>query len=263
MADYLITGASGGMGSAICRRLTREGHRVWGIDCVSPAQAVPWHFISADLTCTETITAAFTAIRSETDHLDGIIHTAGIYDLNSLIEMPETDFLRDFNINLGGMFRVNKVFLPLLAKKARIIIVSSELAPLHPLPFTGIYAITKTAVEHYAKALRMELQLLGHSVIILRPGAVRTTMLPVSTQKLDQFCETTHLYACNAARFQKIVNAVEARSVSPERVAKVITRALSSSRPRLVYTINRNPLLLLYQLLPPRLKLLAVRKILE
>ena len=37
---------------------------------------------------------------------------AGVYDLNSLVEMPEEDFVRDFNVNLFGMFRVNRQFLP-------------------------------------------------------------------------------------------------------------------------------------------------------
>ena len=263
MANYLITGASGGMGSALCHRLLRDGHRVWGIDRTPPTQTYGWQFVPADITHSEDVVAAMEKTRSEAGYLNGIMHTAGVYDLNSLVEMPEEDFLLDFNVNLFGMFRVNKVFLPLLTKGARIVIISSELAPLHPLPFTGVYAVTKTAVDQYASALRMELQLLGHEVIVLRPGAVKTSMLPVSTRKLDQFCDTTQLYSCNAERFKKIVNAVEARSVSPKKIAAVISKALQAPKPRLTYTINRNPLLLLYQILPTRLKLLAIKKILQ
>ena len=87
--------------------------------------------------------------------------------------MPEDKFVRIFNINLFGIYRVNKAFVPLLSPASRIVIVSSELAPLNPLPFNGIYTVTKAAVEKYAYSLRMELQLLGHSVSVIRlPGCV-------------------------------------------------------------------------------------------
>lgn len=62
----------------------------------------------------------------------------------------------------------------MLANGGRIVITSSELAPLDPLPFTGLYAITKSAVEKYAYSLRMELSLHGISVSVIRPGAVNT-----------------------------------------------------------------------------------------
>ena len=258
MANYLITGACGGMGSAVRRRLEREGHRVWGIDCAADGAV-----IAADITDPAQLQAAFERIEREAGALDGLIHTAGVYDLNSLAEMPEADFIRDFNVNLFGMFRVNRLFLPLLRERGRIVIVSSELAPLHPLPFTGVYAVTKTAVEQYAAALRMELQLLGHPVVVVRPGAVKTGMLPVSAGKLERFVAATKLYPCNAARFQRIVDRVEARSVAPERIAAVIGRALAVPRPRLVYCVNRNPLLLLLNALPKRMQLLIVRTILK
>ena len=250
MGNYLITGAAGGMGEALCRALSGAGHRVWTL-------------VPADLTKPEQVEEAFRRVREETESLDGIVHMAGVYDLASLVEMPEEDFLRDFNVNLFGVFRVNRQFLPLLGEGGRIVIVSSELAPLPALPFTGIYAVTKTAVDKYADALRMELQLLGHPVIVLRPGAVRTGMLDVSTKKLARFCEETRLYSCNAERFRRIVEKVEARSVPPERIAAVVTKALASPRPRPVYNLNRNPLLLLFRCLPQRTRLWAIRKILS
>ena len=263
MENYLITGALGGMGQALCRALTGAGHRVWGLDRPSDRMPESWTLVPADLTKPEEVEAAFRRIRAEAGYLDGIVHMAGVYDLASLAEMPEEDFLRDFNVNLFGVFRVNRQFLPLLADGGRIVVVSSELAPLPALPFTGVYAVTKAAVDKYAEALRMELQLLGHPVIVLRPGAVDTGMLAVSTEKLSRFCEDTKLYSCNAERFRRIVERVEARSVPPERVAAVAAKALAVSRPRPVYTINRNPLLLLFRFLPQRTRLWAIRRILS
>ena len=263
MADYLITGAGGGMGAAICRALTDEGHRVWGLDREPPReQPEGTTYLNADVTDTAALQRAFERVREEAGTLRGIVHAAGVYDLDSLVEMPEERFVRDFDVNLTGAFRVDRRFLPLLEKNGRIVIITSELAPLHPLPFTGIYAVTKAALDRYAEALRMELQLLERHVIIVRPGAVRTRMLQASTDRLDRFCEETQLYRCNAERFRKIVDRVEARNVAPETIAGVVTRALQSPRPKLVYSVNRNPLLLLFQILPARLRLLLIRSIL-
>ena len=193
---------------------------------------------------------------------DAILHMAGLYDLNSLLEMPEEDFRRIWDVNLFGVYRVNKAFFPLLRKNARILITASELAPLHPLPFTGIYGITKSALERYAESLRMELQLLGHPVIVLRPGAVDTGLLKVSTDRLDRFVKDTAYYPLNAARFRRIVERVETRHVPPERIAELAVKALRAKRPRYVYAVNRNPGLLMLNALPVRWQCGIIRKIL-
>ena len=178
-------------------------------------------------------------------------------------ETGEEEILRVFNVNLFGVYRVDRCAIPYLAQNARVIIVSSELAPLDPLPFTGIYAITKSALEKYAYSLRMELQLLGCGVVVVRPGAVKTGMLPDSAKALEKFCGDTKLYAVNAKRFRAIVEKVEARSVSPDRVAKKVARAASAKRPRLVYKLNRSPLLLAFNALPRRAQLFLIRKVLS
>ena len=262
MGNYLITGAGGGMGSALCRKLTESGDRVWGLDLAFPAEACSWRCLRADITSAEDVEAALNAVRQEAGALDGIVHMAGIYDLDSLAEMEEDRFVRDFDVNLFGAYRVNKAFLPLLRPGGRILIITSELAPLDPLPFTGIYAVTKAALEKYACALRMELQLLGHPVIVLRPGAVETPLLPESLRCLDRFCGSTKLYPLPGERFRRIVERTETRSISPDLLAKRALKALRAKRPRLTYTVNRNLLLILLSALPQRLQLRLIRLIL-
>ena len=151
----------------------------------------------------------------------------------------------------------------MLSRGGKILITTSELAPLDPLPFTGVYAVTKAALDKYAYALRMELQLLDVSVSVLRAGAVNTGMLGASTDALDRFCEKTALYSCNAARFRAIVGRVEARCISPERLARRAVNILEKKHPKFAYSINRNPLLLLLNALPKRLRFFAIRCILK
>ena len=263
MADYLVTGAAGGMGTAICRELVQNGARVWGVDGKSAPELSGAAFFKADVTKSDELEGVFDALSKQNVKLDGIIHAAGIYDLNSLVEMDESSFKADFDVNLFGIYRANRVFLSLFKPRSRIVVISSELAPLGPLPFTGVYAVTKAAVEKYACSLRMELQLLGHSVVVIRPGAVNTGMLPASIRKLDAFCADTRLYSFGAQRFRKIVNSIEAKGVPPEKLARTVRRALSSKRPRLTYCVNRSPLLLVFGLLPERLRLFVIRKLLS
>lgn len=248
--NILVTGASGGMGFATCQVLAGRGYTVYGLDVRQPEGPFSFRFLTADVTDSTQLEAAFQTIKEVAGSLKAILHVAGVYDLNSLVEITEQDFIRLFDINLFGVYRVNRLFLPLLEDQGRIIITTSELAPLDPLPFTGIYAATKTALESYAYALRMEVQLLGCSVSVIRPGAVQTGLLGVSTNKLEAFCATTQLYACNAARFRAIVDKVESKSIPPQKIGELALRILKAKRPRYVYNINRNPLLRLLNLLP-------------
>ena len=263
MKYILITGAYGGMGRAATELLATNGYRVFAIDrkIGEPRKnVIP---IQADITSDADVNAAMEAVRSYTDKIFAIIHFAGIYMLDSLVEMDSKDFRRIFDINVNGVFLINKAFLPFLSNGSRILITTSELAPLDPLPFTGIYAITKAALDKYAYSLRMELQLLGISVSVLRAGAVDTGMLGVSTDALDCFCENTELYTCNAERFKSIVNRVEARCISPEKLAKKAASIINKRTPNFAYAVNRNPLLLLLNALPKRLQLWAIKMILK
>ena len=263
MKHVIVTGAYGGMGYAAVSALKDKGYFVFALDRrVKDAEenVMP---IEVDLTDSEAVAGAYEKVRSVCDGIYAIVHFAGIYDLDSLVEMSEDAFRRIFEINLFAAYRVNKTFLPLLHKGSRIIITTSELAPLDPLPFTGIYAITKSALDKYAYSLRMELQLLGISVSVLRPGAIDTGMLGVSMSALERFTENTKLYSCNAKRFKSIVESVEARHVGAEKIGKMTAKILGAKSPRQIYKINRNPLLLLLNVLPDRLATFIIKLVLR
>ena len=259
----VITGAYGGMGYKTVQAFAKKGFSVFALDkTVKEAEenVIP---LQADITQTESLQTAFKRVRSQTDELFAIVHFAGVYMLDSLIEMPKEQFERIFKINLYGAVYVNQIFMPLLKSGSKILITTSELATLDPLPFTGVYAVTKGALDKYAYSLRMELQLLGISVSVLRAGAVATGMLGVSTDALDRFCENTKLYSCNAARFRKIVNGVEAKNVPPEKIALKAWKILQKKKPKFAYSVNRNKLLLLLNALPKKLQFWIIKKILK
>lgn len=263
MKNILVTGAAGGMGNATCKLLKEKGYNIWALDVAEHFTLEGVTYIKTDLTDPDAVIATYRNISREITKLDAVIHMAGIYDLNSLVEMKEEDFIRIFNINVFATYRVNKEFLPLIKDGGRIIITTSELAPLDPLPFTGIYGITKTTLEKYAYSLRTELSLLGIPVSVIRPGAVKTGLLDASTKALDRFTESTELYKYNAVNFRKVVDSVEAKNVAPTKVAQVACKILNSKKPKFVYNLNRNPLLRLLNVLPAGLQAWIIRQILR
>lgn len=263
MKYAVVTGAYGGMGAKAVKALTENGYTVFALDKSVGEAAEHVIPIQADVTDVESLKNAYEQVKRVTSELFAIVHFAGVYMLDSLIELSDEAFERIVKINFCGAFFVNKTFAPLLKAGSKILMITSELAPLAPLPFTGIYAVTKSALDRYAYSLKMELQLLGISVSVLRAGAVSTGMLGVSTTALDRFCEKTKLYSCNAERFRRIVNGVEAKNVPPEKIGAKTLKILEKKKPKFAYSINRNKLLLLLNALPSKMQFWVIKRILK
>lgn len=259
MKKVLVTGAAGGMGIAICQKLLEKGYEIYGIDVKKELRLAGAEYFSCDVTKAENVAS----VREKIGEVDAIIHAAGIYDMDSLIEMDEERFMRMFNVNLFGVYRLNREFIPIMKNGSRIIIITSELAPLAPLPFTGVYALTKSVLDKYAFSLRMEVNLRNIEVSVIRPGAVDTGLLGDSTAALERFCANTALYECNAERFKRIVNSIETRSISADMLADKVLQALTAKKMRYIYNINRNILLLLLNALPKRLQVWIIKSVLR
>ena len=251
------------MGAACVRMLSEKDCRVIGLDREGTPIPEGARMIPIDVTDARTVDAAFDLLQSDAVQLDAIAYMAGIYEADSLIEIDEAQMRRIFEVNVFGAYRTIRTFFPLLKENARIVLVTSELAPIDPLPFTGLYGITKSTLERYAFSLAMELQLIGMHVTVIRPGAVETPLLNRSVDRIEAFTAHTAHYPDQADRFLKVTNAVESKSVPPEAVAKTLCRALNARHPRFVYNLNRNPLLRLYGVLPKQWKLFAIKTYLK
>ena len=95
--SILLTGVSGGIGFAVAKAFINKGYRVFGLDIKEPSELVEGlSFIKTDITKMGEIESAFNLVKESGCTLKCIISTAGIYDLNSLIEMNEEEFIRIF-----------------------------------------------------------------------------------------------------------------------------------------------------------------------
>ena len=250
MKNILVVGCNGGMGKAICSKLLQKDFAVVGIDIHEAPAVDNITYFRGDVRNFDGLQAIFEQLKAEQITLHAVVTTSGIYRMNSLLEISESDYQTIFDINFLGVYRANKIFAPLMQKGSRFVITSSELAPLNPLPFTGLYGITKAALEKFALSLRMEVNLLGMHVCIIRPGAVKTQLLDDTMANINAFCDNTELYKENSRKFLNIVNAVESKHVPPERVATLVAKAVCAKKPRYVYNLNRNLGLRLLSYLP-------------
>ena len=261
--NIVITGACGGMGYATTKLLKEKGYNIYAGDLFLNNKIEGVNYFELDVTSMDSCQSFFNFVKQECDTIYAIIHFAGIYNMNSLVEISEEEFIKIFNINVFGVYRLNKVFLPLLNKNSKVVITSSELAPLNPLPFTGLYGITKASVEKYAYSLRMELNLLDIKVSLIRPGAVKTGLLNDSTTSIDRFVNNTEIYPTMSRKFKKIVDSVQTKNIDPIKIAKISNKILKSKNPKYIYNINRNKLLRLLSILPKRFQVWVIKKILK
>ena len=264
MKHMLITGGSGGIGRATSVCFSQKGWKVYSCD-VAPLESTDQNIIPMvmDIRSAESVAAVHALVEADTDHLDAIINLAGIYIMDSLVEVPEEDFLRMFDINVNGAYRVNKQFLPLIKNGGRIIIITSELSGLDPLPFNGIYNITKTTLEAYAHSLRLELALLDIPVITIRPGPVDTKLLSDSFSSMERMCANTRLYSTNAAQFHHIMKKATGKYMPPEKLAGIIYRAAVVLHPRTTYTVGAGLALRLFSALPAKTQAALLKKLLK
>ncbi len=265
MKYVIVTGALGGMGLATTLKLLDYGYNVIGLDksVNSEIKHENLTLLTCDVTNEENIQNVYNQILNITNEIDAIIHFAGMYLMDSLVEIPYQDLNQIFKVNFFGVYLINRTFMPLLKKGGKIITTTSELASLDPLPFTGIYAITKSTLDKYCYSLRMELQLLDIKVSVVRAGAVKTAMLGSSIKSLEEFCNKTKLYSYNAQKFREIVNKVETKNIDPDKLASKVLKILEKKNPKFAYRINANFYLRLLSKMPKRFQFWIIKKILR
>lgn len=263
MKQILVTGGAGGLGCAAAEYLASRGCRVFACDISEAEPKGNIMPVRMDVRDKLSVEAAFEQIAAQTDRLDAVIHLAGLYMMDSFIEISEERLERIMDVNLMGVYRVNKAFLPLLMKGGgRIIVTTSELAGQKPLPFTGIYALTKTALQCYVDSLRLELALLGVPVVELRPGAFRTRLTQEPSFELERLQQSTKLYGGGLKRIKPLMDGRIGKAREPEELAKLIYRIVTVRRPRLRYSMNASLSLKLFSAAPRKLQLFALKRLL-
>lgn len=259
----LITGVASGIGQAVTDYFLERGHVVYGIDIANAAAQENFHGFAADITDAGSLQHIKKYLLENNIVLDAILNIAGVHRMVSLVESDYAAMKQAVDINLSGTMLVNRVFHDCLAENGRIVIVTSEVAGFDPMPFNGLYNVTKTALDSYAQALRQELNLLGQKVVTIRPGAVETPLSSQSMQATQKLADTTVLYKKQAKSFAGLAAKFMGTPIKPGVLAMLIYKAATVKHPRLIYKKHQNIGLVLLNLLPKRLQCAVIKFLLN
>lgn len=263
-----ITGASGGFGKAFVRSLVRAGYRVFGtsrypekvqIDDLE-GYAANFNLLEMDVNSSLSVKKAIHQVLEMTDRLDVVVNSAG-YALAGSIEDTTIEEVQEiFNTNFFGVHRVCREVIPIMRKKGggRIINIGS-LIGLVGIPFQAFYAATKYALEGYTEALRLELEPFHIRVSLVEPGDFHTTL--TEHRKIARQCNSDSVYWSRFSKVIKEVEKAERNGESPEKLAALIEKIISSPSPRLRYRIGPSSSIIgLKPLLPESLALKIINK---
>ncbi len=251
-----ITGGAGGLGGATAKYLAEQGWQVFAADCVEEALArigeernvIPVH---VDVTDATSIKAAARSVAKRVDGLDGVVNFAGILTVGSLIEIAEEALRRVLDVNVMGTFRVNRALFPLvLARKGRIVNISSETGWQTGMPFNGPYGMSKHAIEAYSDSLRRELMFLGIPVIKIQPGPFKTEMVTGIERRFARAAKASAHFGKLLHRLTRMTLAEQEKAHDPILVAKTVHRALTVRSPAPAYSLKPDPARVAMNLLP-------------
>lgn len=261
--NLLITGTASGIGKAAAEYFINHGHFVFGIDIVPSEEENSFRGFTADITDENSLAAISKYFCENGIVLDAILNIAGKHIMASLVENDYQMMKRVVDINLLGTVLVNRTFHRFLSSRGRIVIVTSEVAAFDPMPFNGLYNVTKTALDSYAQALRQELNLIGQTVVTVRPGAVETPLCASSVSATKNLAETTVLYKKQAKNFSGLAAKFMGKPMPPDALAALIYKAATAKYPKLIYCKHRNIGLVLLAVLPKRLQCTVIKLLLS
>lgn len=174
----LVTGASRGIGLAICRRLLEQDYAVIGVArdfSSTPLKHPHFHCHSIDLADLAQLPARFRKLLKQYPGIDTLICCAGQGQFGSLEEFSYQQMQALMDINFSSAAYLTRAILPEMKtnRQGTIIFIGSE-AALGGARQGAMYCASKFALRGFAQALREECSRRGIRVSIINPGMAAT-----------------------------------------------------------------------------------------
>lgn len=212
----LITGGSGAIGAAICRRLAQDGfhvivHANSGLDRAlalrdelvrdgASAQAVQF-----DVTDAEATSQALQSLMDE-GPIQVLVNNAGTHDDAAFPGMSRAQWDRVIDVSLNGFFNVTQpLSLPMLRTRWGRIVTISSVAGITGNRGQANYAAAKGALHSATKSLSLELASRGVTINAVAPGIIESDM---SAQAFDAESIARMVPMKRAGKPQEVANLV-------------------------------------------------------
>lgn len=177
-ATALVTGGSGGIGSAVVRMLAGFGVKTIALsENASALDAMevdgPIEKMLLDVTDAARMKAAFAG-----REIDILVNAAGVLGVTgTLYDVPTESAQRIVDVNVMGLHNALSAVVPgMVARNRGHVVMISSLAGPYPSTGQPMYSASKAAVHNMSSNLRMELFGTDVRVTEVRPGRVRTGM---------------------------------------------------------------------------------------
>jgi 2-keto-3-deoxy-L-fuconate dehydrogenase len=162
----VVTGAAGGIGTAIVARFRADGATVVGLDLAGSD-------IDVDLTDPVSIDAAVARIMGEHGQIDVLCNNAGIAAVGDVVDATLADWTSTFAVNVFGLAAMSKSVLPhMRAAQSGVIINTCSVAASVGLVQRAVYSASKGAVLALTKAMAADEVAYGVRVNCVSPGTV-------------------------------------------------------------------------------------------
>lgn len=219
-ARVLVSGAAGGIGGAVGRKLIDAGSTVIGTD--RGAQPAGWsgRWIAADLSDPS---APATIAAGLVDEIDGVVLAAGVLDSASWDTIDAEAAHRLLAINLVAPYFLVRELLPRLSPSATVVFLGS-IAGLRSSPATPFYAASKAAVRNLASSLGALLQPQGIRINVVAPGLIDTPL----TDALNVTLAGRRGLTPDAVAAERAAAIPAGRAGSPDEVADACLYLLSA-----------------------------------
>ena len=241
----LVTGAGSGIGLKITNLLSAKGFYVYAgarkdadmerLEAMDNVSSV-----RLDVTVQKDIDAAVEFVKAQGRGLYAVVNNAGVGAISSLTNGPESDLDFTFNVNVYGPYRINKAFMPLLYEsKGRTATIGSIAGFISKN--SGIYSMSKFAIEAYTDALAEELTDKGVSVSVVEPGTFRSNFTTNQAVRALAAADKgeVELTAKQKAHFKNIAATI-ASLKEPDVVADAVFELLTTENPKRRYMITGN-----------------------
>lgn len=240
----LVTGSSSGIGLKITEKLAANGFYVYA---TARKQADLEHLdamdnvssVKLDVTVQEQIDAAVQFVKDQDRGLYAIVNNAGVSAISQLTSGPESDMDFVFNVNVYGPYRVNKAFLPLIEESGGHTTTIGSIAGFTGR--SGIYSMSKFAVEAYTDSLARELEDSNVHVSVVEPGGFKSNIgLSRAARALAAADKgEIELTARQRERYEN-EEARRATRMEPDPVADAILDLLTAENPKRRYMVTPN-----------------------
>lgn len=182
----LVTGGAGGIGTALCGRLATLGYRVVVVDvdldaAQNVAQSLGGTAFRADVGDPEDNRAMVAHALDSHGRLDVAVLNAGVNsDQPPDPPMSLERYRRTNAVNVDGVVFGIDACAPALARQGGAVVVTASLAALGPEQANPLYALGKSAVVGYVRAMSVPLARTGITVNALCPGFTDTPILGIA-----------------------------------------------------------------------------------